>query len=66
MLLTVRDVEAELQLGRTRTYELIRSGEFPVVRAGRAVRVPREALCDSIASRCGGLGAPDGQRRPGG
>ncbi len=44
MLLTVRDVEAELQLGPTRTYELLRSGSLPVVRVGRAVRVPRDAL----------------------
>jgi len=44
MLLTVRDVEAELQLGRTRTYELIRSGQIPVIRLGRSVRIPREAL----------------------
>lgn len=44
MLLTVRDVEAELQLGRTRTYELLRSGSLPVIRVGRAVRVPRDAL----------------------
>jgi excisionase family DNA binding protein len=44
MLLTVRDVEAELQLGRTRTYELLRSGEIPVIRLGRAVRIPRDAL----------------------
>jgi excisionase family DNA binding protein len=44
MLLTVRDVEAELQLGRTRTYQLVRSGSLPVIRVGRAVRVPRDAL----------------------
>lgn len=44
MLLTDRDVEAELQLGRTRAYELIRSGDLPVVRCGRMVRVPRHAL----------------------
>jgi len=50
MLLTVRDVEAELQLGRTRTYELIRSGELPVIRLGRAVRVPREALAHWMPS----------------
>jgi excisionase family DNA binding protein len=43
MLLTVRDVEEELQLGRTRTYELLRSGELPVIRVGRLLRVPREA-----------------------
>jgi excisionase family DNA binding protein len=32
------------QLGRTRTYELIRSGQIPVIRLGRSVRIPREAL----------------------
>lgn len=44
MLLTVKDLESELQLGRTRTYELVRSGVIPVIRIGRAVRIPREAL----------------------
>ena len=44
MLLTVKDLEAELQLGRTRTYELVRSGTLPVIRIGRAVRIPRDAL----------------------
>jgi excisionase family DNA binding protein len=44
MLLTVRDVEVELQLGRTRTYELLRSGEIPVIRVGRVLRVSRDAL----------------------
>jgi excisionase family DNA binding protein len=44
MLLTVRQVEATLQLGRTRTYELLRSGEIPVRRIGRLIRVSRSAL----------------------
>jgi excisionase family DNA binding protein len=52
LLLTIRDVEAELQLGRTRTYELIRSGQLPVIRLGRAVRVPREALRRWIDDHC--------------
>ena len=52
MLLTVRDVEAELQLGRTRTYELLRSGGIPVIRLGRALRVPRDALRRWIDENC--------------
>lgn len=52
MLLTVRDVEAELQLGRTRTYELLRSGEIPVIRIGRVLRVPRDALHRWIDAKC--------------
>jgi excisionase family DNA binding protein len=52
MLLTVRDVEAELQLGRTRTYELLRSGVIPVVRVGRVLRVPRDGLRRWIDENC--------------
>ena len=52
MLLTVRDVEAELQLGRTRTYELLRSGEIPIIRIGRVLRVPRDALQRWIDTKC--------------
>lgn len=51
LLLTVRDVEQQLQLGRTRTYELLRSGEIPVIRIGRVLRVPRDALLQWIDAR---------------
>jgi excisionase family DNA binding protein len=52
MLLTVRDVAVALRLGRTRTYALLRSGEIPVIRVGRAVRVPRDGLHRWIEARC--------------
>ncbi|HVC40455.1 MAG TPA: helix-turn-helix domain-containing protein [Candidatus Saccharimonadales bacterium] len=48
LLLTVRDVEQQLQLGRTRTYELLRAGEIPAIRIGRVLRVPRDALLQWI------------------
>lgn len=44
ILLTVEDVQEQIQLGRTKIYELIRDGVLPVVRIGRAVRIRREAL----------------------
>ncbi len=49
LLLTAAQVEAALQLGRTRTYELLRSGEIPVRRVGRLIRVSRLALEQWIA-----------------
>jgi excisionase family DNA binding protein len=52
MLLTVRDVAAALRLGRTRTYALLRSGEIPVIRVGRALRVPRDGLSRWIEEHC--------------
>ena len=38
-LLTVEDVRAELNIGRTLVYRLVETGALPVVRVGRAVRV---------------------------
>ncbi len=38
-LLTVEDVRAELNIGRTLVYRLVERGALPVVRVGRALRV---------------------------
>lgn len=51
ILLTVRDVQEATSLGRTKVYELIRKGELPVVRIGRAVRVHRQTLERWISQR---------------
>ena len=44
MLLRIPEVAAELRLGRSSGYQLIKAGELPVVRIGRAVRVSRADL----------------------
>ncbi|MFL5629583.1 MAG: helix-turn-helix domain-containing protein [Ktedonobacteraceae bacterium] len=44
MLLKVEAAAKLLSLGRTKTYALIASGDLPVIRVGRAVRVPVAAL----------------------
>ncbi len=43
-LLTPEEFRTEAGLGRATTYELIRSGQIPSVRFGRAIRVPKSAL----------------------
>ena len=43
-LLTIKDVMRITRLSRTKIYELIRDGEFPVIRIGRSVRIRRETL----------------------
>jgi excisionase family DNA binding protein len=50
-LLTVKDVMRELNLGRTKVYELIKTEGLPVVRFGRAVRVPMASLQQWISER---------------
>lgn len=44
LLLTIEDVQNVIQLGRTKVYELIRTGQLPVIRIGRSVRIRREVL----------------------
>lgn len=42
--LKVPQVAEFLQIGRSRAYELVGSGEIPSVRIGRSVRVSRKEL----------------------
>ncbi|KAA5836058.1 helix-turn-helix domain-containing protein [Saccharopolyspora hirsuta] len=49
-LLTVEEAAQYLGIGRTKTYELVSSGEIESVRIGRLRRVPRAAI-DSYAER---------------
>jgi len=44
MLLRAEEVGRVLRIGRTKTFELLGSGDLPVVRIGRVVRVPKAAL----------------------
>jgi excisionase family DNA binding protein len=44
ILLRIEEAADVLSLGRSKTYELIQAGEIPVVKIGRATRVPATAL----------------------
>ncbi len=44
LLLKAEEVAKALGLGRSKVYEMMQSGELPVVRIGRSVRVSRSAL----------------------
>jgi excisionase family DNA binding protein len=43
-VLTMRQIREILGLSRVKVYELTRRQGFPIVRFGRAIRVPREAF----------------------
>ena len=47
-LLKIEEVAERLSLGRTKTYDLVISGELPSVRIGRSRRVPVDALEEFI------------------
>ena len=42
--LSLKDVQHLLGIGRTKTYELVTTGELPAVRIGRCIRVNRREL----------------------
>ena len=50
-LLESREVAHLLGIGRTKTFQLIASGELPSIRLGRCVRVPAAALDSWISSK---------------
>lgn len=61
VLMTPRELGQLLRLGRNKTYELLASGELPIIRFGRAIRVPRTAVLTWI-DRVAGQG--EGANRP--
>jgi excisionase family DNA binding protein len=50
-LLTVPQVMAHLQLGRSTVYDLLRTGQLASITLGRARRIPTHALTDFIHTR---------------
>ncbi|MGN5380525.1 helix-turn-helix domain-containing protein [Streptomyces lasalocidi] len=50
-LLTVPQVMARLQLGRTAVYDLLRTHQLPSLTLGRARRIPAHALDRLIRTR---------------
>ncbi len=50
-LLRADEAARVLGIGRSKVFEMLRAGELPVVRMGRSVRIPRQALSAWIAAR---------------
>lgn len=51
LLLRIEEAAEALSLGRSKTYELIKADQLPVIRLGRSVRVPAAALEKWVADR---------------
>ncbi len=44
LLLKATEVAKLLGLGRSKVFAMVAAGELPVIRIGRSVRIPRQAL----------------------
>jgi excisionase family DNA binding protein len=64
LLLRVDEAAVRLGLARSTVYQLLADGTLPVVRIGRAVRVPTAALDTWVAAQTvdGRLAGPDGRQ----
>ena len=47
-LLSVNDVRHALRIGRTKAYEMIKSGEIQSIKIGNAIRIPKISLLDYV------------------
>jgi excisionase family DNA binding protein len=68
LLLRVTEVAQILGVGRTKVFALLKTGELPVVRIGRSVRIPYRELREWIWQRVEGkdmASTPVGQRPSG-
>lgn len=57
-VLTVPEVARLLRIGRAAAYELANRKDFPTIRVGRTIRIPREALFRWMEKTCEGNIAP--------
>ncbi len=48
---TIDEVAAKLKIGRSKSFELVRTGELRARRIGRLLRVPKVALDEFLNSR---------------
>ena len=51
LTLRVEDLMPILGIGRNTAYELVRSGKIRSIRIGRQLRIPKDAIQDSLAQR---------------
>lgn len=58
LLLRIPEAADRLGLGRSTVYELIQSGALPVIRVGRAIRIPARALNDWVVQQSAGDAVP--------
>ncbi|HHY14246.1 MAG TPA: helix-turn-helix domain-containing protein [Thermoanaerobacterales bacterium] len=50
-LMTVKELQDYLGIGRCKAYELVNEPDFPILRIGRSIRVPKEQLEEWIVEQ---------------
>ncbi len=51
-LMTVKDLQKALQIGRSKAYSLVNTGAVRSLHIGNAIRVPKKCAIDYIDGQC--------------
>ncbi len=52
-LLTIKDIQGHLQIGRNRVYQLIKIDSFPKVKIGSTYRIPKREYIEWVQNNIG-------------
>ena len=63
-VMTIKDLQKALQIGRSKAYELVSNGDIYSFHIGNAVRIPKKCLIDYISDQCYNHSAVDGCSNP--
>ena len=47
-IMSINDLRSALGIGRTKAYELVKSGEIRSIKVGKAIRIPKISLLDYV------------------
>ena len=47
-IMSINDLRSALGIGRTKAYELVKSGEIKSIRVGKSIRIPKISLLDYV------------------
>lgn len=61
-VLTVADIQKILKISRAMSYELVNSGAFPVIRIGKAIRIPARTFLEWLYSSNPAISINDSQK----
>ena len=60
-LLTMNDLQKALGVGRTKAYQLVKSGAINHIKIGKAIRIPKQYLIDFVTKSCYSYNCSNGQ-----
>lgn len=61
-VLTVADIQKMLKISRAMSYELVNSGVFPIIRVGKAIRIPTRTFQEWLYSSNPAISMSDPQK----